>query len=206
MAELETLLLSDTTKITELGIHRQSRPSMGLTRALQALERRPTLTKLGLYGCRLSRDDPRELGMCNNPSLQSLVLTYNTLVGYDSRLVPLAPAIYRNTSIKVLDLSHNNFHDMNSAAIVQDILRSNESITTLDLSWNLLGTSPDLRVRFLPSYSTRPDANILLVSCSLCPDSLDVFGDDLNRFCLYLLHIHVALRLLYWHCKHEMLP
>jgi Ran GTPase-activating protein (RanGAP) involved in mRNA processing and transport len=137
---LETLLLSDTSKITELEIHRFcGRPIIGLTSVLQALARRPTLTKLALRRVRLGRDDARQLGMvlCSTPSLQTLVLRH-TYLG-SAGLAELAPALQRNTSIKVLDISENDLSDMDSAGLLRDILRSNKTMTTLDLSWNHFG-------------------------------------------------------------------
>jgi hypothetical protein len=142
---LETLLLSDTSKITELDIHNGGLlPRMGLTRLLQALARRPTptklgLTKLGLHDRRLGRDDGRQLGMVlrNIATLQSLDLRYCILGSVE--LSELAPAFYHNTSIKVLDLSFNELNDMESAEFLRDILRSNKTITTLDLSGNTFG-------------------------------------------------------------------
>jgi hypothetical protein len=96
---LETLLLSDTSKITELEIDRcYGRPRMmGLTHVLQALGRRPTLTKLILRDCRLGRDETRllQMALCNTPSLQGLALTHNTLGS--AELAELAPALYHNT-------------------------------------------------------------------------------------------------------------
>jgi hypothetical protein len=138
---LETLLLSDTSKITELEInqHYGGPPMTGLTHVLQALARRPTLTKLRLRNCPLDRDEARELGiaLCNIQSLQSYVLTYRTLES--AGLAELAPALYRNTSIKVLLISGNSLIDMESAALLRNILRSNETITKLDLSENSFG-------------------------------------------------------------------
>jgi hypothetical protein len=60
---LETVLLSDSSKITELDIRRsyQVTPIMGLTPVLQALARRPALTKLGLNNCLLDCDGARLL-------------------------------------------------------------------------------------------------------------------------------------------------
>jgi hypothetical protein len=141
LSGIETVLLSDTSKITELEIHRfdGGPPMRGLTHVLQALTRRPTLTKLGLHSCPLGRDEARLLGMalCNIPSLQSLVLKDRTLES--AGLAELAPALYQNTSIKVLDMSGNRLSDMESAGILRDILRSNKTITTLDLSGNRFG-------------------------------------------------------------------
>jgi hypothetical protein len=58
---LEIVLQSATSKITELDIDRlyESLPMVGLTRILQGLARRPTLTNLRLHNCPLSRDDAR---------------------------------------------------------------------------------------------------------------------------------------------------
>jgi hypothetical protein len=105
-----------------------------LTRVLQALARYPTLTKLILHGLRLRRDEARllRLAVCGISSLQTLALPGGTLGS--AGLVELAPALYRNTSINVIDLSENVFHHVESAVILRDILRSNKTITALDLS------------------------------------------------------------------------
>jgi hypothetical protein len=141
---LETLLLSDTSKITELEIHRSygdPPPIMGLTPVLYALARRPALTKLGLRNCLFGTgsDEARLLRMalCNIPSLQSLVLADSTLGS--AELAELAPALYDNTSIKELVLSNNWLSCMDSAVILRDILRSNKTMTILDLSENRFG-------------------------------------------------------------------
>jgi Ran GTPase-activating protein (RanGAP) involved in mRNA processing and transport len=143
---LETLLLSGTSKITELEIYRFSGglPILGLTNVLRALARRPTLTKLGLRGFRLGRDKARllQMALCNIPSLQSLILTNFTLGS--AGLAELAPALYHNTSIKVLDISENYLSNMESAVIFRDILRRNKTMTALHLSWNSLGIRPAL--------------------------------------------------------------
>jgi hypothetical protein len=88
-----------------------------------ALARRPTLTKLGLHGYRLGRDEARllQMALCSTPSLQSLDLARNSF-----ELAELAPALYRNTSIKVLDISGNWLHDMMSAELLRDIIRRNK--------------------------------------------------------------------------------
>jgi Leucine-rich repeat (LRR) protein len=155
---LETVLLSDNSKITELEIeigmfhggppmfseleiHKTygSPPITGLTNVLQAMGRHPTLTKLELRGYPLGRDDARLLGMtlCNISSLETLVLTERTL-GI-AELAELAPALYYNTSIKVLDISRNNLSEIDSAEIIRDIFRINKTMTTLDLSENKFG-------------------------------------------------------------------
>jgi hypothetical protein len=63
---LDTVLLSDSSKNTELDIHSvhmSSSPMMGLTPVLRALARRPTLTKLRVCCCPLDRDEARLLQM-----------------------------------------------------------------------------------------------------------------------------------------------
>jgi Leucine-rich repeat (LRR) protein len=70
----------------------------------------------------------------NTPSLQALALTHSNLG--NAELAELAPALYHNTSIKVLDISGNNFNDLESARLLRDIIRCNKTITALDLSWN----------------------------------------------------------------------
>jgi hypothetical protein len=129
---LETLLLSDTSKITELDIHRfywRNRPPSGFPRVLRALARRPTLIKLGLRRYPLCLDNARLLRMalCDILSLQSLDLTDSTLGSAD------------NTSIEVLDMSYNELGGMDSAEILRDVLRTNKTITALGLSGNRYG-------------------------------------------------------------------
>jgi Ran GTPase-activating protein (RanGAP) involved in mRNA processing and transport len=132
---LETVLLSKTSKITELEINgfNNGRPITGLSDVLRALARRPTLTKLGLHGrCTLGRGEARLLRMalCNIPSLQSLDLASNNLGSAKS--AELAAALYHNTSIKVLDIGRNDLNGMDSATLLRDILRSNKTMTALD--------------------------------------------------------------------------
>jgi Leucine-rich repeat (LRR) protein len=139
---LETLLLSGTSKITELDINEFSwyeRPTLGLTPVLHALARRPTLTKLGLHRCPLDRDKARllQMALCGIPSLQSLDLESNCLGS--AELAELAPALYHNTSIKVLNMSDNDLNDMESTQLLRDILRNNKTMTALDLHWNRFG-------------------------------------------------------------------
>jgi Ran GTPase-activating protein (RanGAP) involved in mRNA processing and transport len=115
--ETLTLLLSETSKITELEINGSygGRTNMGLWHVLRALALRPTLTKLEIHGVHLGLDEVRLLrtALRNTSSLQSLNLTSNDIGS--TGLAELAPALYRNTSIKALDLSRNDLNDMDSA-------------------------------------------------------------------------------------------
>jgi Leucine-rich repeat (LRR) protein len=180
---LETVLLSETSKITELDIHRFYRGPriVGLNNVLQALARRPTLTKLGLHFCRLGPDEARLLRMAfyNTRNLQSLDLASNDLGS--AELAELALALYRNKSIEVLDVSGNNLIDIESAVLLQDILRSNETITTLDLSGNTFGRTPGAVgciAGGLGSNSTL--LKIDLSSCALGDEDVSILAQTLD--------------------------
>jgi Ran GTPase-activating protein (RanGAP) involved in mRNA processing and transport len=140
---LETVLLNKNSKLTELDINRNRRaghqPMIGLTPVLRALAQHTTLTKLGLHRCPVGRDETSllQMALCNMPSLQSLALTDFTL--NSAWLAELAPALYHNTSIQVLDISKNSLNNMESAEVLRDILRHNKTISTLDLSYNDFG-------------------------------------------------------------------
>jgi hypothetical protein len=86
---LETLLLSETSKITELDIHGVYTCPPGLTRVLQALKRYPTLTMLNLRWFLLGRHESRllQIALCNTPSLQSLDLASMKVDMWHSRLL-----------------------------------------------------------------------------------------------------------------------
>ena len=131
------MLLRENSKITDVEVNINTiyggKPMIGLTHVLEAFGRHPhpTLTKLTLCRVCIGRYVARQLRtvLRNTPSLQSLVLSHNTLGSVE--LAELAPALYRNTSIKVLNLSGNDLNDKESARLLRDILRSNQTITTL---------------------------------------------------------------------------
>jgi hypothetical protein len=95
---LETLLLSDTSKITELGIRDYywcERPSWGLPRVLRALARYPALAKLGLCRCPLGRNNARLLpgvlkALAHRPTLTKLELHCCSLGRDDASLLGMA--------------------------------------------------------------------------------------------------------------------
>jgi Ran GTPase-activating protein (RanGAP) involved in mRNA processing and transport len=180
---LETVLLSDTSKITELDIHWLDigLPVMGLTNILQALARRPTLTKLGLRRCRLSHDNARllRIALCNIPSLQSLVLTGSSLGS--AELAEIAPALYHNTSIEVLDMSNNGLNDMEFTEIVRTILCHNKTVIALDLSGNRFGETTgavECIADGLGSNSTL--LKIDLANCALGDDDVSMLAQTLG--------------------------
>jgi hypothetical protein len=60
-------------------------------------------------------------------------------------LAELAPALYRNASIKVLDISFNLLNDTESAEILRDILRSNKTMIALKICLEMIfGKQPAL--------------------------------------------------------------
>jgi Ran GTPase-activating protein (RanGAP) involved in mRNA processing and transport len=180
---LETVLLSDTSKITELEIDRfhGGPPMMGLTPILQALGRHPALTELILRRVRLGRDEVRllQIALCNIPNLQSLALTDST-VGR-AELTEIAPALYHNTSIKVLNMSMNDLNDMDSADLFRGILLTNKTMTSLDLSGNGFGQTTgvvECIADGLGSNSTLLKIN--LSRCGLGDDDCSVLAQTLG--------------------------
>jgi Ran GTPase-activating protein (RanGAP) involved in mRNA processing and transport len=167
---LDTLLLSDNSKITELDIHAPGSyggpPILGLSPVLQALARRPTLTMLTLRCFYLSRDEARLLQMAlrNTLSLQTLVLEGGTLGS--AELAELAPALYRNTSIKVLDMSNNDLNNIESAEILRDIIRRNKTMTILDLSGHGFGNTTGAVERVADGLGS--NSSLLEINLSCC--------------------------------------
>jgi hypothetical protein len=165
---LETLLLSENSKITELEIDRfdGGLPIIGLTRVLRALARRPTFTKLGFLNCALGPDEARLLGtvLRNIPSLQSLDLARSDLGS--AGLAESARELWHNTSIKVLDLSGNALRGMESAVLLRDILRHNKTITALRLYGNTFGRFASA-VEFVAD-GLRSNSTLVKIDLSMC--------------------------------------
>jgi Ran GTPase-activating protein (RanGAP) involved in mRNA processing and transport len=180
---LETVLQSKTSKITELDIYSINGGlilTMGLSRVLRALAQRPTLTKLGLRYCPIGCDEARLLQtvLCNTPSLQSLALTYSSLGS--AELAEVAPALYHNMSIKVLDISGNDFNNMECAGLLRNIIRCNKTITALDVSRNPFGRilgAVKCIAEGMGSNSTVLRLN--LSNCRLGDDGLSILAQNL---------------------------
>jgi hypothetical protein len=96
-------------------------------------------------------------------------------------MVELAPALYRNTSIKELNMSRNGLNDMESAEILRNILRNNKTIITLDLSGNEFGTTTgavECIAEGLGSNSTLP--KIDLSSCDFEDKGVSILAQTLG--------------------------
>jgi Ran GTPase-activating protein (RanGAP) involved in mRNA processing and transport len=82
----------------------------------------------------------------------------------------------------VLDISGNHLKDMESAETLRDILRSNKTITTIDLSENWFGHTTgavDCIAEGLGSNSTL--LNIDLSWCALYYDGISILAQNLGR-------------------------
>jgi Ran GTPase-activating protein (RanGAP) involved in mRNA processing and transport len=114
---LDTVLLSDTSQITQLDIEKSwhGLPMMGLTHVLRALASCPTLTKLGLRDFALGREGVNllRLALYSTTNLQSLDLANSLLEGapgwqnFHQRCI----CTHHNTSIKELNLAGNSLSD-----------------------------------------------------------------------------------------------
>jgi hypothetical protein len=96
-------------------------------------------------------------------------------------LAELAPALYHNTSIKVLDMSGNRFNDMECFGLLCEIIRRNKTITTLDLSWHHFGRivgAVGCIADGLGSNSTLLKIN--LSSCRLGDGGLSILAQNLG--------------------------
>jgi Ran GTPase-activating protein (RanGAP) involved in mRNA processing and transport len=182
LAGVETVLLSGNSKITELEIHKFYWPPIrGLTHVLQALERRPTLTKLIIRGVDFGLDEARllRIALCNIPCLQSLLLASCTMGS--AELEELEPVLYRNTFIKVLDISRNHLNDMASARSLRDIIRRNKTITSLVLTGNEFGRTTGAVECIADGVSSNSTLlKIDLSGCALGDDGVSILVQTLG--------------------------
>jgi Ran GTPase-activating protein (RanGAP) involved in mRNA processing and transport len=190
LSGLETLLLSDSSKITELDIitlDHYGLCMMGLASLLQSLGRHRTLTKLGLHNCTLGRDEARllQMALCNMPSLQSVALTNVTLLK-SGELSAFAPALYHNPSMDFAEraaLARPLYHSpsIDFAEIIQSILHHNKTIIKLDLSfnnWSLTTGAVECIADGLCSNSTLLEID--LSGCRLKNDDIFILAQPLG--------------------------
>lgn len=136
---LDTLLKSRHSKITELLISGNGGAPSGLSAVLHELGRKTTLTKLSITNCSLSRASMNQLEtvLRRNKSLESFVLQSGFLPTAD--LAEISPSLCRHEFIKSLDVSQNHLDNFESVSLLRDVLRSNKTITKLDVSGNGFG-------------------------------------------------------------------
>jgi Ran GTPase-activating protein (RanGAP) involved in mRNA processing and transport len=105
------------------------------------LARSTVVTNLVLRCRMLSRDNIRQLKsvLRRNTALESLHLESSGLVS--AGLAEIAPVLYSNVSIRVLDLSYNSLDNMESANVLCELIRLNNTITSLCIAFNHFGSN-----------------------------------------------------------------
>jgi Leucine-rich repeat (LRR) protein len=89
--------------------------------------------------------------------------------------------LYDNTLIKELNMSDNHLDDIASAEILRDILRSNKTMTTLDLSGNKIRqTTGALQCIASGLRSNSTLLKIDLSSCRLRDDEIFILEQTLG--------------------------
>jgi Ran GTPase-activating protein (RanGAP) involved in mRNA processing and transport len=94
---------------------------------------------LAIRNSKRSRENFQQLTavLRRNAALLSLDLTSSAFGS--AGLVEISPALYRNKSIKTLDLASNGLDGMKSANALREVLRRNKTITSLCLTNNAFG-------------------------------------------------------------------
>jgi Ran GTPase-activating protein (RanGAP) involved in mRNA processing and transport len=141
----------------------------GLHTVMQELGRNTVVTNLSIRDSGLSREIAQQLKavFCQNTALQHLTLEGNRL--RNAGLAEIASGLHRNTSIKTLDLSSNGLDDIESANALRELLRRNETITSLCLANNTFG-------RNAPAVRSIAEG----VSSNTALQQLDLNGCELN--------------------------
>jgi Ran GTPase-activating protein (RanGAP) involved in mRNA processing and transport len=89
----------------------------------------------------LSRDKVQQLkaALRHNMELQYHDLASSALGS--AGLTEIAPLLYRNTSIKALNLTNNGLHDIDSANVLRELMHRNKTIVSLCIARNAFGIS-----------------------------------------------------------------
>jgi Ran GTPase-activating protein (RanGAP) involved in mRNA processing and transport len=183
LSGLDFLLESKKSNMTELfldGSKNSVIPSGGLETVLRNLKRKNTLTKLEMRRFPLSLDQVRHLEtmLRNHKDLQTLVLKRNSMGSI--HLAEIASSLKQHMCIETLDLSGNQFDDMDSAVILRNIIHVNKSIAKLDLSDNSFGSRPEA-VRCI-AMGLKISARLLeinLAGCQLGDRGISVLAETL---------------------------
>jgi Ran GTPase-activating protein (RanGAP) involved in mRNA processing and transport len=105
----------------------------------QQLRLSTTVTHLAIRYSVLSRENVQQLKavLRQNTALESLDLELSGLGS--AGLIEIAPVLYCNTSIKVINLENNRLDDIESANVLRELIRRNETITKLCIANNAFG-------------------------------------------------------------------
>jgi Ran GTPase-activating protein (RanGAP) involved in mRNA processing and transport len=139
LSGLDGLLRSQDSKVKELVFERANIRTVGFQSVLRELGRNTTVTNLAIRDSVLSRESVQLLKavLRQNSVLQHLILQHSRLSS--AGLADITPVLYRNTSIKTLDLSNNGLDDIESANLLRELLRRNKTITSLCIGINAFG-------------------------------------------------------------------
>jgi Ran GTPase-activating protein (RanGAP) involved in mRNA processing and transport len=192
LSGLEVLLRGQDLKVKELILEQVDTRTVGLHRFLRELERNTTVTNLAIRKSGLSREDVQQLTavLRQNRALQSLDLTSSALGS--AGLAEIAPALYHNTSIKTLDLSNNGLNDVESANVLRELLRRNESITSLCLCRITFGlNAAAARSIFEGVRSNTALQQLDLRGCGLGDQGISILANALTLRNASLLELHI---------------
>jgi Ran GTPase-activating protein (RanGAP) involved in mRNA processing and transport len=180
LSGVEALLRSQNSKVKELVIEQVASRTVGLHPVLQELGRNTTVTNLTIRESVFSRENFQKVKamLRQNTALQSLNLT-SSYPG-SAGLAEIAPALYRNTSIKSLDLSKSGLDDIESANVLRELIRRNNTITSLCLVGNRFGrNAAAARSIFEGLRSNTAVQQLDLSACVLNDQSLSILANAL---------------------------
>jgi Ran GTPase-activating protein (RanGAP) involved in mRNA processing and transport len=108
---------------------------------MKELGRNTIVTSLTICHSASSLENAQQLKamLRRNTTLECLILRDHRQ--QSAALAEIASALYRNTSIKVLDISDIGLTDTESANVLRDLMRHNKTITSLILDMNAFGSN-----------------------------------------------------------------
>jgi Ran GTPase-activating protein (RanGAP) involved in mRNA processing and transport len=140
LSGLEVLLRSQDSKVKELVLERVDIRTVGLHSVMRELGRNSTVTKLVIVDSVLGHEIAQQLKsvLRQNTALQHLILRRNCL--RNAGLEEIIPVLYRNASIKALDISNNNLDAITAPRVLRELIRRNKTITSLCIAKNIFCT------------------------------------------------------------------
>ncbi|XP_073395518.1 uncharacterized protein [Physcomitrium patens] len=111
-----------------------------LATIVDAFKNNNQLTELDLSGCCIQKGDDLAEFVRTAPSLQRLLLAWNSLGAARTGVAALAFAIASSPSLQEVDLRSNQIGPATAAALAL-ALRTNNTLKRLDLMWNEVGAS-----------------------------------------------------------------
>jgi Ran GTPase-activating protein (RanGAP) involved in mRNA processing and transport len=119
--------------------------NMPLEPIFQSLKRNACIKILKIIDCTLTQQDAVQLKLMlrTNNTVQSLLLSCNHINNDQFR--EIASGLYRNSTIRELDLANNHLHGLEASVILRSLLQRNRGIRQLDLSRNHFGGTQGMR-------------------------------------------------------------